>query len=65
MLSIHAHQISLHAHVLLCCLLLTTQDELMLQMLYDPRLTPGMTAAEAAPIARVIAKELMAKETDI
>ena len=45
--------------------LLTTQDELMLQMLYDPRLTPGMTAAEAAPIARIIAKELMAKETDI
>ena len=45
--------------------LLTTQDELMLQMLYDPRLTPGMTAAKAAPIARVIAKELMAKETDI
>lgn len=45
--------------------LLTTQDELMLKMLYDPRLTPGMTAAEAAPIARVIAKELMAKDTDI
>ena len=45
--------------------LLTTQDELMLRMLYDPRLTPGMTAAEAAPIARVIAKELMAKETDV
>lgn len=45
--------------------LLTTQDELMLQMLYDPRLQPGMTAAEAAPIARMIAKELMAKDTDV
>ena len=39
--------------------LLTTHDELLLQMLYDPRLTPGMTAAEAAPIARVIAREYM------
>jgi len=45
--------------------LLTTQDELMLQMLYDPRLTPGMTAAEAAPIARLIAKDLLAKDTDV
>ncbi len=45
--------------------LLTTQDELMLHILYDPRLQPGMTAAEAAPIARVIAKELLAKDTDI
>ncbi len=45
--------------------LLTTQDELMLQMLYDPRLQPGMTAAEAAPIARMIAKELMANDTDV
>jgi len=45
--------------------LLTTQDELMLQMLYDPRLSPGMTAAEAAPIARLIAKDLLAKDTDV
>ena len=44
--------------------LLTTQDEMMLKMLYDPRLQPGMTAAEAAPIARLIAKELLAKDTD-
>ncbi len=38
---------------------LTTHDELLLRMLYDPRLRPGMTAAEAAPIARQIATELM------
>ena len=35
--------------------LLTTQDELMLKMLYDPRLQPGMDAAQAAPIAPIIA----------
>ena len=39
--------------------LLTTHDELLLKILYDPRLQPGMTAAVAAPIARVIATELM------
>lgn len=38
--------------------LLTQHDELLLKMLYDPRLSPGMSAAEAAPIARVIAGEL-------
>ena len=40
--------------------LLTTHDELLLTMLYDPRLRTGMTAAEAAPIARVLARELLA-----
>ena len=39
--------------------LLTTHDELLLQMLYDPRLRPGMTAAQAAPIARAIATDLI------
>lgn len=39
--------------------LLTTHDELLLQMLYDDRLRAGMTAAEAAPVARRIATELM------
>lgn len=39
--------------------LLTTHDELLLQMLYDDRLQTGMSAVEAAPIARVIATELM------
>ena len=39
---------------------LTTQDALILRMLYDPRFTPGMTAPEAEPLAREIAQELMA-----
>lgn len=30
--------------------LLTTHDELLLKILYDPRLTPGMTANQARPI---------------
>ncbi len=43
--------------------LLTTHDELLLRMLYDRRLSPGMTAAEAAPIAREIARELIGDRT--
>lgn len=39
--------------------LLTKQDELMLKMLYDPRLRPGMTPEEARPIVEVIAAELL------
>lgn len=39
--------------------LLTTHDELLLKMLYDDRLQTGMTAAEAAPVARIIATELL------
>ena len=39
--------------------LLTRHDELLLQILYDPRLTPGMTEAEAAPLVRQIAAELL------
>ncbi|MFV0514160.1 MAG: DUF2927 domain-containing protein [Jhaorihella sp.] len=38
--------------------LLTTHDEMLLKMLYDPRLKPGMTAAEARPVTRIIAREL-------
>ncbi|KQI67366.1 hypothetical protein AN189_15555 [Loktanella sp. 3ANDIMAR09] len=38
--------------------LLTTHDELLLKMLYDPRFTTGMSIMEAAPIARQIATEL-------
>ncbi len=38
---------------------LTTMDELMLKILYDKRLTPGMTAEEARPIVRRIAAELL------
>lgn len=39
--------------------LLTNHDELLLRMLYDPRLTPGMTLEEARPVIRQIAEELM------
>ncbi|SMR81541.1 Protein of unknown function [Aliiroseovarius halocynthiae] len=39
--------------------LLTNHDELLLQMLYDPRLQPGMGADEARPIFTKIAAELM------
>lgn len=39
--------------------LLTTHDELLLRMLYDDRFTPGMSAADARPIARVVAAEVM------
>lgn len=38
--------------------LLTTHDELLLKMLYDKRLSSGMDAAQAAPIAKIIATEL-------
>ncbi len=40
--------------------LLTRHDELLLQMLYDPRLQTGMDPAKAAPIARQIAREYLA-----
>jgi len=39
--------------------LLTRQDELLLKMLYDPRLEPGMDPAAAAPVARKIAREYL------
>ncbi len=35
--------------------LLTRHDELLLKMLYDPRLTPGMNADEARPIVQDLA----------
>ncbi|MEM9971561.1 MAG: DUF2927 domain-containing protein [Pseudomonadota bacterium] len=38
---------------------LTSHDELLLRMLYDPRLRPGMTAEEAAPIVRIMARDLV------
>lgn len=40
--------------------LLTPHDEALLKMLYDPRLSPGMTEAEARPIIETIAAELAA-----
>ena len=39
--------------------LLTVMDEYMLRILYDPRLRPGMTEAEARPIVEQIATELV------
>ncbi|MTH64598.1 DUF2927 domain-containing protein [Paracoccus sp. DK608] len=41
---------------------LTPHDELLLQILYDPRLRPGMTEAEARPIVLQIARELLATD---
>jgi hypothetical protein len=38
---------------------LTPHDELLLKILYDPRLRPGMTEAEARPIVLQIARELL------
>ena len=40
--------------------LLTEHDEILLRMLYDPRLRPGMTAAEARPLLPAIAADAMA-----
>lgn len=42
--------------------LLTNHDELLLKMLYDPRLKPDMSAAQAAPVTRIIARELTSTE---
>ena len=39
--------------------LLTGHDEMLLRMLYDPRLKPGMTADVAAPIVTQIAAEML------
>ncbi|ETX29884.1 DUF2927 domain-containing protein [Roseivivax isoporae] len=38
--------------------LLTTHDEMLLKMLYDPRLRPGMTPDEARPVVQRVALEL-------
>jgi len=42
---------------------LTRHDELLLEMLYDPRLEPGMTVDTAAPLVRRIAEEIIAETT--
>ncbi len=42
--------------------LLTRHDELLLRILYDPRLRPGMSEAEAAPIVRRIANRAAGRE---
>lgn len=38
--------------------LLTTHDEMLLKILYDPRLKPGMTAAQVRPVVRELAARL-------
>ena len=43
--------------------LLTTQDEMMLRMLYNPALRPGMNEAEARPIVETLARRLMGGES--
>ena len=39
--------------------LLTTHDEFLLRILYDPRMRPGMNEIEAREQAELIASELM------
>ncbi len=39
--------------------LLTHQDEMMLRLLYDPALTPGMTEVQARPIVQTLANRLL------
>ncbi|MEO6298121.1 MAG: DUF2927 domain-containing protein [Paracoccaceae bacterium] len=43
--------------------LLTRQDELMLRILYNPALHPGMSEAEARPIVQTLASRLMGGES--
>ena len=43
--------------------LLTPQDVLMLRMLYDPSLTPGMTAEQARPVAAALATRFLGGES--
>lgn len=42
--------------------LLTSHDEKLLTMLYDPRLQPGVTVEAARPVVRIIARELMGQQ---
>lgn len=39
--------------------LLTSHDEKLLTLLYDPRLQPGTTSDEARPVVRILTRELM------
>ncbi|HBN32435.1 MAG TPA: hypothetical protein DD416_14735, partial [Rhodobacteraceae bacterium] len=39
--------------------LLTRQDELLLRMLYDKRLKPGMTPQAARPLLPIIANDVL------
>ena len=42
--------------------LLTDHDAILLEMLYDPRLTPGLSLSKARPILHKIASELTQKD---
>jgi hypothetical protein len=42
--------------------LLTDHDAILLRMLYDPRLRPGMTAAEVRPLLPAIARDAQAAQ---
>ncbi|MCE8009330.1 DUF2927 domain-containing protein [Aestuariivita sp.] len=42
--------------------LLTSHDEQLLSMLYDPRLNQGMDADAARPVIRILARELMGQQ---
>jgi len=42
--------------------LLTEHDEILLRMLYDPRLRPGMTVGEARPLLPVVAADALAAQ---
>ena len=44
--------------------LLTPHDEALLRILYDPRLTPGLTPEAARPMVRSIAEELVGGASD-
>ena len=43
--------------------LLTVQDEMMLKILYNPALRPGMTLQEARPIVERLASQLLGGES--
>jgi hypothetical protein len=42
--------------------LLTSHDEKLLTILYDERMKPGISADEARPVVRIIARELMGQQ---
>jgi len=42
--------------------LLTEHDEILLRMLYDPRLEPGMSATEARPLLPAVARDALAAQ---
>ncbi|MFK7876883.1 MAG: DUF2927 domain-containing protein [Paracoccaceae bacterium] len=42
--------------------LLTSHDEALLKLLYDPRLSPGISADEARPVLRILTREVMGED---